>query len=577
MTIWWLSNQRRLSEDRAAIARLEIDSAWLENVEWGLDESGRLRVVFDIVIGGSSYHLKLTYHNTYPSSPPSVSPVDSIRVSGHQYGQGGDLCLQIRPDNWDPKYTGADMIRSAYTLLMEERPDDDGVVTPAPSEHHVPESLTIRRAVWRLYLSAATQDVLGSKAPDGAIVRIGVQFCGNGFAVAVILSVVKDGFSWQPPDIPCKLMNHIYTTEGRLVRRSLRGEALTGVNAEGEMVSASGDRVGLADEKDFCVAVGADRSVVLFRNVRGEFIQHTSIAEPIEARSRISGELSELGSKRVAIVGLGSIGSKVAVSLARTGVGSFVLVDGDVLHGGNIQRHDADWRDIGLHKTDLVARRVELVAPATCCEPWRTAIGAQVSTAEAGNVDRALDRCELVVDATAEPEAFNHLAGLVMTAGSTLVWGAVYAGGLGGEVGRSRPRKDPSPFDIRNVMSQACSVTGGDAPPWNETGRRYEGVSGGTPVVATDGEVSAIANLLTSLALDALIEREPSRYDAHGYLVGHTRGWIFEGPFHVQPIVAEAELRSDTSQVDDECIETEFLEKIVRERYHDTESGTRNS
>ena len=469
------------------------------------------------------------------------------------------------------------MIRSAYALFMEERPDDQGVVTAAASDHRVPDSLRTRRATSRLYLSVATQEVLGSIAPDGAVVKLGFEFCGGECMVAAVIGLAKDDFCWKPPDVPLSLVNHLYTTEGELVRTSLRGEALRGINTEDELVQAIGDRVVLGDDGGSCLAVGADGGVVLYRKYGATVIRHTTIVEPVESGSRLDESFSSLQSRRVGIVGLGSLGSKVAVSLARTGVGSFVLVDGDVLHGGNLQRHDADWRDVGLHKTDVVSRRLQLVGLRTACESWRTAIGAQVSSSEAGNVDAALDRCDLIVDATAQPEAFNHLASLVTSGRSTLVWGAVYAGGVGGEVGRSRPRKDPSPFDIRNVIGQVGSNEESGGQTSATTGRRYDGVDDGGVVAAMDADVSAVANLVTSLALDALVEREPSRYDAHAYLVGCARGWIFEGPFHVQPIVAEASVRKDAYQGDDESTETRFLGGLIQARFHEAEGRSQDS
>jgi hypothetical protein len=44
---------------------------------------------------------------------------------------------------------------------------------------------------------------------------------------------------------------------------------------------------------------------------------------------RIPSEFERLRDKKIGIVGLGSVGSKVAVSLARSGVRNFILIDDD--------------------------------------------------------------------------------------------------------------------------------------------------------------------------------------------------------------------------------------------------------
>ena len=570
MNVWWLSNQRLLREEKATIAQLEAAADWLENVEWSLDDLFRMRAIFDIHMDRRSFRLQLTYHNTYPSSPPSVAPVENIRVSGHQYGQGGELCLQVRPDNWRPDYTGADMIRSAHTLFKEETPNDDGVVISAPSDHNVPDAIRIRCATSRLYLGTTTRQVLVSGAPDRATVKLGIHCCGHDYLVAFVHGLEKDDYHWSSPEVPFALTKNGSLYEGLLVRTPLPSADLSQLSSVEELHSAIDTDVKFDSDSYFCLLVGSDGGVFLLRKLptHAQLVQYKTILQPQETEPRSGDEFLELPTKRVGIVGLGSLGSKIAASLARTSVRHFILVDGDVLHPGNLERHDADWRDIGLHKVDVAARRLDLLAPGVRCDLWRTAIGVQVSSSEAGNVNAALDSCDLIVDATAEAQVFNHLAALVMAANSTLVWGAVFAGGLGGEVGRSRPRKDPSPFHIRDATAQVYSYI--DEPtPFAAQGLDYSSDDGDSLLVATDADVSAIAAHITAFALDALIEREPSRYDAHAFLIGHARGWMFEGPFHVQPVIANAAVRTDGSQPDEEALEQNFVSMLIEKRLHE--------
>ena len=576
MTVWWHRNQRRLSDEKTAIAALEVTTDWLKNVDWSLDDQFRLRAIFDIYLDHRNFHLQITYHNTFPSSPPSVAPVEDIRVSGHQYGKGGDLCLQIRPDNWRPDYTGADMISSAHALFLEEAPDDDGSITAAPSDHNVPHTISLRGAIFRLYLSTAARHMLISNAPNRATVKLGLQWCGHDYVVANIHGLEKDNFTWRPPDMPLALSEEGFLGKGVFVRAELNGAALSQISTEEELLPVIGTDEKFKEDSYFCLVIASDNDIILFRKLssKKELIRYRTILQPVEAERRSGDEYSDLAAKSVGIVGLGSLGSKIATSLARTGVGRFVLVDGDILHAGNLERHDADWRDVGLHKAVLAARRLKLAAPGICCDVRRTAIGAQVSTEEAGNVNAALDSCDLIVDATAEPDVFNHLAGLIDGAQATLVWGAIFAGGLGGEIGRSRPRKDPNPFHIRNAINQFYDTV--DKPSPRAASRKYEGDDGGSVLTATDADVSGIASLITNLALDALVGREPSHYAAHAYLVGHARGWMFEGPFHVQPIITDAPIRADQPPPDEDSVENEFVGKLVQRKLREIEDRSTN-
>jgi len=68
-----------------------------------------------------------------------------------------------------------------------------------------------------------------------------------------------------------------------------------------------------------------------------------------------SDNLERLAEKKVGVVGLGSGGGFVALSLAMSGIGNFTLVDNDVLEAGNVARHVADLRYVGRNKAAAVA------------------------------------------------------------------------------------------------------------------------------------------------------------------------------------------------------------------------------
>jgi len=68
-----------------------------------------------------------------------------------------------------------------------------------------------------------------------------------------------------------------------------------------------------------------------------------------------SDNLNTLSEKKVGIIGLGSGGGFVALSLAMSGVQNFVLVDNDDLEEGNVTRHVADLRYVGVNKATVVA------------------------------------------------------------------------------------------------------------------------------------------------------------------------------------------------------------------------------
>lgn len=91
--------------------------------------------------------------------------------------------------------------------------------------------------------------------------------------------------------------------------------------------------------------------------------------EPVRLKmdifSRNTGILeSDIMLKKGAIIlGCGSVGSLVALELARAGVGRFFLIDMDILGYHNICRHQCGIQDVGKYKTTAIKERILQINP----------------------------------------------------------------------------------------------------------------------------------------------------------------------------------------------------------------------
>lgn len=104
--------------------------------------------------------------------------------------------------------------------------------------------------------------------------------------------------------------------------------------------------------------------------------------------------LDRLASSRVAVFGVGGVGGYVCEALARSGVGSFLLVDNDVVSLSNINRQIiATEKTLGLYKVDVMADRMRDINPAVQVEVRKEFF----SEENKGEFDLAL--CDYVVDA----------------------------------------------------------------------------------------------------------------------------------------------------------------------------------
>lgn len=74
-------------------------------------------------------------------------------------------------------------------------------------------------------------------------------------------------------------------------------------------------------------------------------------------------ETSIMSKKRAVILGCGSVGSLVAMELARSGVGHFYLMDADIMEYHNICRHQCGIEDVGDLKVNVVERKILNINP----------------------------------------------------------------------------------------------------------------------------------------------------------------------------------------------------------------------
>lgn len=122
-------------------------------------------------------------------------------------------------------------------------------------------------------------------------------------------------------------------------------------------------------------------------------------ADTAAAKSARSGpRAAELNPLRVAIVGVGALGSFIADVLIRSGVGHLTLIDGDVVMPGNLVRHLVGPEAVGLPKATAVK---DHLVKAHGVDPSQ--IDAQIEAVTAG--DAAIDLLrnhDLVVNATAD-------------------------------------------------------------------------------------------------------------------------------------------------------------------------------
>ena len=112
-------------------------------------------------------------------------------------------------------------------------------------------------------------------------------------------------------------------------------------------------------------------------------------------------------SATVAICGLGGLGSNIAVSLARAGIGKLILIDFDKVDISNLHRQQYKANQIGVNKTDALADNLREIAPYITVETHCTRITED-------NAERLLDNADIICEAFDDAEAKAMLTNLAL-------------------------------------------------------------------------------------------------------------------------------------------------------------------
>jgi tRNA A37 threonylcarbamoyladenosine dehydratase len=104
----------------------------------------------------------------------------------------------------------------------------------------------------------------------------------------------------------------------------------------------------------------------------------------------------KINNSKVLILGIGGVGSYAAEALARSGVGTLILVDYDKIDITNINRQiPALTSTIGKYKTDVLSKRIKDVNPTCKVITFKLKYSAQTKeTIFNEQIDFAIDACD---------------------------------------------------------------------------------------------------------------------------------------------------------------------------------------
>jgi len=220
-----------------------------------------------------------------------------------------------------------------------------------------------------------------------------------------------------------------------------------------------------------------------------------------ERYARIPG-LEDLDNKRVAIIGCGSLGSKIAANLAASGLRRFTLVDCDYYEPNNSVRHELGVESFGLNKEKALLIRLSSLNPSVMegSKSFTFHVGGPNFFEPERHFISLIKESDLIIDTTAIHSVSHFINELAFDLKIPAVFATVTNGAWGGEIIRVVPGKTPCWLCW---LEQYYKASPPSAP--ESTAKIFAPGCNQPTFTGTTYDMGMVANLATSMAVETLL------------------------------------------------------------------------
>lgn len=367
-----------------------------------------------VLLGELSYNegvkqgIQIIFPTKYPYAPPRIIAVTLVvdktgNISesanpflfgkGNQYGDGA-MCL-FRNEIWNKdQHNIGWVLRRAQKWLRSANANEgfktDEIVeeNPAPIKHHgqvlIPREIDIPKN------TKSGHFILTQFKPYHYILEQNILP-----EPTFTLSINKESFKWYAFDKEITFKDLFPIMDAQTIVNVFNNHF--GVNIiEGESIKniafyLPGDKNSWHFFKLIIQPIGNQVQII------PQYYLARQIQSELYLRTKDIFDDQILLQKRVTIIGLGAIGSEVAKSLAKNGVGHFNLFDMDTFEIGNSIRHAADLYYIGEDKVKVVKQLILRANPNITVNPFKIDV-----LNDSGFLERSLKESDLCIVLTAE-------------------------------------------------------------------------------------------------------------------------------------------------------------------------------
>jgi molybdopterin/thiamine biosynthesis adenylyltransferase len=508
--------------DRLNIERLKMSERGFTLDEQALSSERRVRF-----FGKSEnlvFNLTIEYPDAFPSKPPRVfsQPTDPL-LARHHRADNREICTfgpqQIQ---WRANLSGGKAIDQAEAVISDAHSLNDSEKPLKEIQVDVPEPASAKY----IYPSATyvlvppTIAQFAGSLPEGASAKVNVRFS-----------------NWPGHPVSQFGSGRGVVSEARTATKSIQATAFyrelgTGLSVSNLRVSI----IRLAEPPPFVSEEKLAKWVNTFGNhnwigfifpeetgnsqtlrlgwvfarrlQKGRFEYTRTFVMDGSGQNARMPRLRSLAENTIVMIGCGSLGSKIAVQLAATGVSRFGLVDFDYMEPDNSVRHEAGVDSFGIPKPWAVYRRLVTLNPdvAQNIKTMTMVIGGMERSEIEAGFQEMLASASIVIDTTGDHGVSRLLNDLCGEFGVPQVYASVTNGARSGEIVRVVPGKTAcwmcwlTQFEHKRPSEEPAPSVGVFAPGCDQptfTGTTYD--------------IGVVASLAASFVVDTLLLADANR------------------------------------------------------------------
>lgn len=469
---------KRLLMEISLLEKYKGDKDYLKSYK--ITDFENLKINFCLIVKENEYFFNAIYPHFFPNQAIIIVQETKFYTS-HSY-KNGSMCLKLGNDNWSSNITLIQLIDNLYELLYLENPlGNEHFKSPSGDEFSIGQQV---RYIENEYILIPPQ--LFSIAPKCGTIELYKKKCYSTKSLIYITKINDIDITNKSCDTKTIKIDYLLIYEDR--------KELDKINV---VEFKNKYEINVLDNyffftKDYaCFYIDDDKKQI-------NFIDSIISENEIEKRCNIKQDILR---NRITIIGLGSIGSRVFLDLARAGFSNFYLIDDDIMFAYNVLRHELTNNSVGEYKVYELRNKVlnEINKNAIIDISILNLLGQESTKA----IDDLLNLCsqsEIIIDCTANDRLLLLLDKVSDKNSIPILSGTIIPGGLGNII---IYKKEDCNVSMESILSSFYQWK----TQYNIFGKKendYTTTIDNQPYVATMSDCSILSGLIGKFTIDIL-------------------------------------------------------------------------